>query len=136
MRSTSTPGSATSHKAGSFSHLTLQFHCCIRSGFSKQTETMLQFQGVDSIQRIGYTSEGGLKEQKMDTKLTRKLVTKGKRWGYQSLRDVSCGWVQGRAVGTIVVLGEHPWGYVAATVSSQKGCPGTGVSAAAGGITS
>lgn len=25
---------------------------------------MLQFQGVDSIQRIGYTSEGRLKEQK------------------------------------------------------------------------
>lgn len=40
-----------------------------------------------------YTSEGRLKEQKMDTKLTQKLVTEGKRWGYQSLRDASCGWV-------------------------------------------
>lgn len=36
----------------------------------------------------------------------------------------------------VVVLGKHPWGRVAATVRSHKGCPGTGVSAAAGGMTS
>lgn len=55
----------------------------------------------------------------MDTKLTQKLVTKGKRWCCQSLRDATCGGVKDRAVGTIVVLGEHPGGHVAATSRSQ-----------------
>lgn len=70
----------------------------------------------------------------MDTEVTQKLVatrsttprievTKGKRWHYQNLPGRCLMWLGHtlREVGNIAVLGEHPWGHVAAPVRSQKG---------------